>query len=90
MRWGFPNILGAVGHGGNTQWTTRKEGGGLMSMMAEPLSPRKINGWKLRIRALEKENHLNQTIIFRFYVNLPGCVKKIWPDTFVNEILVVE
>ena len=26
---------------------------------------------------LEKENHLNQTIIFRFYVNLRGCIPLI-------------
>ena len=26
------------------------------------------------IRPLVKENHLNQTIIFRFYVNLQGCI----------------
>jgi len=26
-----------------------------------------------KIHPIEKENHLNQTIIFRFYVNLRGC-----------------
>ena len=29
--------------------------------------------WSLRIHHLEKENHLNQTTIFRFYINLWGC-----------------
>ena len=30
--------------------------------------------WNLRIHPIEKEHHLNQTIIFRFYVNLRGCI----------------
>ena len=29
--------------------------------------------WSLRIHHLSKENHLNQTTIFRFYINLWGC-----------------
>ena len=28
--------------------------------------------WNLRIHLIEEENHLNQTIIFRIYVNLSG------------------
>jgi len=29
-------------------------------------TPRKINGWKLKTHPIEKEHHLNQSIIFRF------------------------
>jgi len=36
-------------------------------------NPGKINVWNLKITHFEKENHLNQTIIFRCHVNLPGC-----------------
>ena len=37
-------------------------------------TPRKINGWKLRMPPLEKENPLNQTINFQVqHVNLRGC-----------------
>ena len=35
--------------------------------------PRKKITWNLKNHPLEKENHLNQTIISRFHVNLPGC-----------------
>jgi len=35
-------------------------------------TPQKIN-MEPKNHTIEKENHLNQTIIFRFYVNLPGC-----------------
>ena len=33
---------------------------------AKKVTPWKMNGWNLRIRLFEKENHLDQTIIFRF------------------------
>ena len=35
-------------------------------------TPKKIN-MEPRNHPIEKENHLNQTIIFRFHVNLRGC-----------------
>ena len=35
-------------------------------------TPRKMNGWNLRIHPW-KRKIIFQTIIFRFYVNLPGC-----------------
>ena len=37
------------------------------------ISPRKMNGWNLKITQLKRKNHLNQTIMFRFHGNLPGC-----------------
>ena len=37
------------------------------------VTPRKIN-MEPKNHPIEKENHLNQTIIFRFHVNLPGCI----------------
>ena len=36
-------------------------------------TPRKIN-MEPKNHPIEKENHLNPTIIFRFHVNLPGCI----------------
>ena len=36
--------------------------------------PGRLLGWNLRIDPLEEENDLNQTIIFRFYVDLRGCI----------------
>ena len=42
------------------------------------ISPRKINGWNLKITHFEKENHLNQTIIFSFHVNLLGCSSRFF------------
>ena len=50
------------------------------------IPPRKINGWNPENTGpLEKENHLNQTIILRFYVNLPGCTFSggVWFSTMV-------
>ena len=46
-------------------------------------TPRKMNGWEPKnTPQLEKEHHLNQTIMtFRFYVNLPGC-----KDLYVGEM----
>ena len=37
-------------------------------------TPGKINGRNLRIRAPWKRKNMFQTIIFRFYVNLRGCI----------------
>ena len=39
-------------------------------------TPRKINGWNLKITQL-KRKIIFQTIIFRFHVNLPGCKSPI-------------
>ena len=39
-------------------------------------TPRKINGWNLRIWAPWKRKFIFQTIIFRFFVNLRGGVGK--------------
>ena len=36
-------------------------------------TPRKMNGWNLRIHP-GKRKIIFQTIIFSFYVNLPGCI----------------
>ena len=30
--------------------------------------------WLSENASVEKENHLNQTIMFKFYVTLPGCM----------------
>ena len=40
-------------------------------------TPPKINGWNLRIHLFEKENHLNQTIIFRFKLLIFGVVNTL-------------
>ena len=37
-------------------------------------TPLKFNGWNLRIRAPWKRKIIFQTIIFRFYVKLRGCI----------------
>ena len=42
-------------------------------MVFAMITPRKIN-MEPTNTPLEEENHLNQTIIFRFYVNLQGCM----------------
>ena len=43
--------------------------------MVVMLTPREINGWfHLRIRAPWNRKIIFQTIIFRFYVNLRGCI----------------
>ena len=39
-------------------------------------TPRKINGWNLRIEFVKRKITF-QTIIFRFYVNLPGCTQTL-------------
>jgi len=39
-----------------------------------------------QIHPIEKENHLNQTIIFRFYVNLRGCIYWSVKDGEITEI----
>ena len=33
----------------------------------------------------EEENHLNQNIIFRFYVNFPGCISFCWVGNSENK-----
>ena len=39
-------------------------------------TPRKINGWNLKITQL-KRNIIFQSIILRFHVNLPGCSENL-------------
>ena len=45
-----------------------------------PLHPGRLTWFTRKYTLFEKENHLNLTIIFRFYVNLSGCMhaRMIW------------
>ena len=47
-------------------------------------TPRKIN-MEPEDTPLEKENHLNQTIIFRFCVNFRGCIIAIYKSMWLNQ-----
>ena len=47
-------------------------------------TPRKINGWNLRLWAPWKKKIIFQTIIFRFYLKLRGCSTGSIPSLFVR------
>ena len=47
------------------------------------LHPRRLT-WNLRIQAPWKRKIIFQTIIFRFYVNLPGCIINISLVPYIN------
>jgi len=67
--------VGIKNHRGHlTEEEVQETKQGLGSFLDERVHPWKINGWNLKIHPW-KRKIIFQSIIFRFYVNLPGCIR---------------